>query len=162
VRYVQETNHIALRRLVIIWGAAYGETDVLLRAVGFALTGSDDTDPKVIDRANCVFAIDKGTEYDVFHLNNVQTDRITIRIWEQPRIDPRAVVVELHGDEVVVDETFTPKEEQDELTRQLLNALKPRHDKQTELSLGHADMDRVKRAWQYIYSHGCTGKQSPF
>jgi hypothetical protein len=37
--------------------------------------------------------------------------------------------------------------------------------------LGNADhcslrtrigVDRVKRAWDYVYSHGCIGKQSPF
>lgn len=38
--------------------AAHSEIDVFLRAVGFALTGSDDVDPKVVGgRANCVFAI---------------------------------------------------------------------------------------------------------
>ena len=54
---------------------ARAETDVFIRAVGFALTGSDDADPKVIgDRAKCVFAINN----DIFHLNNVHTDRIPI------------------------------------------------------------------------------------
>jgi len=24
------------------------------------------------------------------------------------------------------------------------------------------EVDRVKRAWEYIYSHGCVGKKSPF
>jgi hypothetical protein len=55
--------------------AAHAETDVFMRTVGFALTGSDDADPKVIgNRAKCVFAINN----DIFHLNNVHTDRITI------------------------------------------------------------------------------------
>ena len=31
-----------------------------------------------------------------------------------------------------------------------------------KLHLTTNDQDRVKRAWQYSYSHGCTGKQSPF
>jgi hypothetical protein len=34
--------------------------------------------------------------------------------------------------------------------------------KEHELRLDTNDTDRVKRAWQYIYSHGCSGKQSPF
>jgi len=29
---------------------------------------------------------------------------------------------------------------------------------QHELRLATNDEDGVKRAWQYIYSHGCTGK----
>ena len=37
--------------------AAHAETDVFMRTVGFALTGSDDADPKLIgDPAKCVFA----------------------------------------------------------------------------------------------------------
>ena len=32
--------------------------------------------------------------------------------------------------------------------------------KEHELHLNTNDQDRVKTAWQYIYSHGCTGKQS--
>jgi hypothetical protein len=48
------------------------ETDLMMRAVGFALTGRDDADPKVIDRASCVFAI----ENELFRLNNVYTDRL--------------------------------------------------------------------------------------
>jgi hypothetical protein len=36
------------------------ETDLFMRTVGFALTGRDDADPKVIgDRAKCVFAINR-------------------------------------------------------------------------------------------------------
>jgi hypothetical protein len=35
--------------------AAHAETDVFMRTVGFALTGSDDADTKVIgDRVKCV------------------------------------------------------------------------------------------------------------
>jgi hypothetical protein len=148
-----------LGALLLVSGAAHSETDVLLRAVGFALTGSDDADPKVIDRASCVFAIDKGDKNEVFHLNNVQTDRITIRI--QERAGMRLVVVGLHGDEVVVDETSTPKDEQARQNNEALNA-KPSHNKETQVDLGDTDLARVRRAWQYIYSHGCTGKQSPF
>jgi hypothetical protein len=46
-----------------------------MRAVGFALTGSDNAELKVIDRASCVFAV----KNDLFRLNNVYTDRIKIQ-----------------------------------------------------------------------------------
>src|SRR5262249_13836436 len=61
---------------------AHSEADVFMRAVGFAFTGGDDWEPKVVDRANCVF------EYqdDVFYLNNVQVDRISIQGWENQSI----------------------------------------------------------------------------
>ena len=53
--------------IVLLCGTTHSATDVFMRAVGFALTGSDDAEPQAIDRANCVFAY----KNDVFHLNNV-------------------------------------------------------------------------------------------
>jgi hypothetical protein len=79
------------------------------------------------------------------------------------------VTVELHGDEVVFEETTEPaKDDGSELTRQLRatipEAFKSHHNtyKEHELVLTTNDQDRVKRAWDYIYTHGCTGKRSPF
>jgi hypothetical protein len=65
--------------LVLACGAsAHGETDVFMRTVGFALTGNDNVEPKVIgNRASCVFAINN----DLFRLDNVHTDRITRWDW---------------------------------------------------------------------------------
>jgi hypothetical protein len=154
--------------LMLACGIARGETDVFMRAVGFALTGSDDADPKVVgDRANCVFAI----KNDVYHLNNVQTDRITIQGWQSQR--PwgleQWIAVGLHGDDVVFEETTEPPKDDDSQTMQQLRAaipemFKSHHNtyKEHELHLTTSDLDRVKRAWAYIYSHGCVGKKSPF
>ena len=84
---------------------AHAETDVFMRTVGFALTGRDDADPKVIgDRAKCVFAINN----DVFRLNNVHTDRITIQGWQRQQGLEQWVTVELYGDDVVFEETTEP------------------------------------------------------
>jgi hypothetical protein len=77
------------------------------------------------------------------------------------------VTVELHGDDVVFEETTEPlKDDGSETIRQLRvatpDAFTPHHNtyKEHELHLTTNDQDRVKTAWQYIYSHGCTGKQS--
>jgi hypothetical protein len=84
---------------------ARAETDVFMRAVGFALTGRDDADPKVIgDRAKCVFAINN----DIFRLNNVYADRIAIQGWQRQQGLEQWVTVELHGDDVVLEETTEP------------------------------------------------------
>ena len=132
-----------------------------MRAVSFALTG-DDADPKVIgDRTNCVFAI------DLFRLNNVQTDRITIQGWHRQRAwgPEQWVTVRLHGDDVVFEETIEPpKDDGSELVRQMRESspelFKSHHYTyvEYELHLMTTDQDRVKRAWQYIYGNGCTGK----
>ena len=124
--------------LLLMSGAAYSETDVFMHAVGFALSGSDYAEVKAIDRANCVFAY----QTDVFYLNNVQVDRISIQDWE---IKPgmKLINVGLHGDDVVVEHTTFDR-------------------KEYELRLLMGEVDRVKRAWEYIYSHGCVWKKSPF
>jgi hypothetical protein len=132
-------------------------------------------DPKVVGgRANCVFAITNARSSDsegVYHLNNVQTDRIRIQGWKRqwPAYLEQWIAVELNGDEVVFEKTTEPpKDDGSSLTRELRaihpDMFNPHHYtyKETELHLMTNDQDRVKRAWDYIYSHGCTGKRSPF
>ena len=143
---------------------AHAETDVFMRTVGFALTGSDDADPKVIgDRAKCVFAINN----DIFRLNNVHTDRITIQGWQRQQGLEQWVTVELYGDDVVFEETTEPLKDDGSGTIRQLRAAMPdaytsHHNtyKEHELHLTTNNQERVKTAWHYIYSHGCTGKQS--
>ena len=129
-----------------------------------ALTGSDDADPKVIgDRAKCVFAINN----DIFRLNNVHTDRITIQGWQRQQGLEQWVTVELYGDDVVFEETTEPLKDDGSGTIRQLRAAMPdaytsHHNtyKEHELHLTTNNQERVKTAWHYIYSHGCTGKQS--
>jgi hypothetical protein len=153
---------------LLISGAAHSETDVFMRAVGFALTGRDDVDPKVIgNRANCVFAI----KNNVYHLNNVHYDRIRFKAWQGQSSygSEKSITVEVHGDDVVFEETTKPVWGQaldpDSIRR--LQAVRPNfvqshHYTYKQLRLDTGDMDRVKRAWEYIYNHGCIGKKSPF
>jgi hypothetical protein len=151
--------------LLLISGAAYSEADVLMRAVGFALTGSDDAQPQTIDRASCVFAY----KNDVFHLNNVHVDSINMQGWENGFHD-KWINVDLHGDDVVVEHTTEPMS--DDVARLMGPGYRQTHPeafvshyekhKEYQLRLTTGDLDRVKRAWQYIYTHGCIGKKSPF
>jgi hypothetical protein len=124
------------------------ESDVFLQAVQFALTGSDNITIKSIERSTCTFRI----EYDLFHLSNVQVDRLVIQ---------RGLgftTVELHGSapiheqiDMFLDAGFTPP-------KGVTNVASNEH----KLNLMTDDSDRVTRAWQYIYSHGCVGQKSPF
>jgi hypothetical protein len=144
--------------------AARGEPDAFMSAVGFALTGSDEADPKAIgNRADCVFAINNG----LFRLNNVHPDRITIQAGHRqwPWGLEQWVTVGLHGDDVVFEETIgPPKDDGSDLMRQMREAspelFKSEHYTYTdhELYLMTSDQDRVKRSWQYVYSGGCIGK----
>jgi hypothetical protein len=125
----------------------HGETDVFMRAVGFALTGRDDAEPKAIDRANCVFAY----QDDVFYLNNVQTDRIQIQE------NQFGINVVLHGDDIVVEHGVVSTDPNGQSAK-----MHRENRKEYHLILKTDELDRMKRAWRYIYSHGCVGKKSPF
>ena len=140
------------------------ETDLLMRAVGFALTGSNDADVRVIgDRAGCVFAI----KNEVFRLNNVYADRIKIQGSQRQWLGvlEQRVTVELLGDEIVFEETVEPpKDDGSELSRKMRaespSMFEPHHYSYTrhEVHLATNDQDEVKRARQYVHSHGCAGK----
>jgi hypothetical protein len=140
---------------------------ILLKAVGFALTGTDNANVQIIDPPNCVFGI--GSE--VFHLNNVEIDRMPIQEFEEKTAYAvtRFVKIELHGDSTVYENTTQLQyDPQNEFLRILKEKspsdFEPKHVSSNEhmLRLQTVEKDRVIRAWQYIYSHGCSGKKSPF
>ena len=115
------------------------------------------------DRTDCVFAINN----EIFRLNNIHVDRIKIQGWnrQRPWGSEQWVTVVLPGDDVVFEETIEPpKDDGSELMRHMRELspelFKSQHYTLTkhELHLSTNDQDRVKRAWQYIYSNGCTGK----
>jgi hypothetical protein len=147
-------------------GPTQAETDVLIRTVGFALTGNDNAQPIVIDRVKCIFAI----EGDAFHLNNIRTDNLRIEAQERKGsfVPRRWVSVALHGDDIVFERTSTSLlDDGTEFMQQYKilhpDEFKPHHStaKDHTLVLNTADLDRVRRAWEYIYGLGCSGKTSP-
>ncbi len=153
--------------LLLLVQSVCAETDALMHAVRFALTGSDNADLKVIgDRANCVFAV----KNELFRLNNVYTDRIKIQGRQRQSFGAleQWVAVTLQGDGIVFEVTVDPpKDDGSELVRQMRvespEMFKSHHYTYThhELDLATNDQDGVKKAWQYVYSHGCTGKRIP-
>jgi hypothetical protein len=71
---------------VLIASPAIAEDDVLLQAVGFAITGSDDAKVLAVDRAKCIFRVESNylentspSRFGVFYLNNVQVDRLIMQ-----------------------------------------------------------------------------------
>jgi len=153
--------------LVFLLGcSAWAESDLFLRSVGLALTGTDNADLKVIDRASCVFAI----KNELFHLNNVYTDRIKVEGWQEQRFGKReqGTRVVLQGGETVFETIVeSPKDDGSELMQHMRaespEMFQPHHYKytQTELRLSSNNQQGVKGAWQYIYAHGCTGGRAP-
>ena len=147
---------------------AYARDDVLLRAVGFAITGNDNTKVIEIDRVNCVFGVDGET----FFLNNVEVDRLRIKDWVRKSVfgQEHFVTVALHGRKTVYEVTTQVTE--DSIDKGLAEAIKKRNptfftrryhnSKQHTLTLKTDEFDRVERAWRYIYTNGCSGAKSPF
>jgi hypothetical protein len=157
--------------------------DTLLKAVGFALTGSDDAKVRVIKRADCVFEIvhpnvlpnSGGISAEVFHLNNVHVERIAIqgRVQKNTFGETRTVTVDLHGEDVMYEEIReagntrgVPNEILEDIRRSpggpewfVKHVNKSNGAK---LTLYTSETERVERAWQYIYANGCVGKKSPF
>jgi hypothetical protein len=89
-------------------------------------------------RANCVFA----TNNDLFWLNNVHTDRITIQGWhhQRPWGLEQWVTVRSYGDDVIFEKTFEPPQDDgSELSRQMHKSspqlFEPRHYTYVEYEL---------------------------
>ena len=97
---------LAVYNGLVAISANAGEPDVFMRAVGFALTGSDNADPKAINRANCTFKLND----EIFRLNNLHTDRLEIKGWQQKTAygTRQWVTVSLHGDDIVYETTHKP------------------------------------------------------
>jgi len=150
---------------------AFAQMSTFMNAVAFALTGSDTAAVRVIDQANCVFMINAKIEGgrlvgEVFHLNNVQTDRISVQPWQN--IAGRWVEVALRGSSIVYEYTGAYEidsassvmtKEQQETFQEMV---RPRRSDSFVIKLYTTETDRITRAYQYIYSNGCKGSKSAF
>lgn len=133
-----------------------------MQAVAFALTGSDNAEVTPIARADCVFRNGKFTYY----LNNIHVDRVRFQKWRNG-FGLEWVFVQLRGDDTVV-EYIAEGMDLDDYNRPLLKTrpdlFEDRLVKKAEwkLEIETDEFDRVIRAWEYVYAHGCIGKTSPF
>jgi hypothetical protein len=130
--------------------------DPFLAAARFALTGTDDADLVVIDRADCVFEIrfstppPPGYGYERFYLNNVDVSRITFTVLRW-RDRPPTVQVDIRG-EGMVHETVAHGAGLPDVMAS---------DSTRSIDLG-PEIERAKHAWQYLYAHGCHGRKGAF
>ncbi len=130
--------------------------DPFLAAARFALTGTDDTDLVVVDRADCVFEIrfsvppPPGYGYERFYLNNVDVSRITFTTLHW-RDRPPTVQVDIRG-EGTVHETVAHGAGVPDIWAK---------ESSRTIGLG-PEIERAKRAWQYLYAHGCHGRKGAF
>jgi hypothetical protein len=149
--------------LLLTCGAAPSATvaddDVLLKAINFALTGSDRTTYTFEDRSACVVRwIHPSTKDDVkavdtFFLNNIDLTRAA---WQEMEAKSpifgvsRSIRVVLHGESVIRENGFIPQTSQDLTANDVT------------LDLQTTEKDRLVRAWRYIYAHGCKSAHSSY
>jgi hypothetical protein len=137
---------------------AAGADAVLLKAINFALTGSDRIAYVFTNRAACVVswshpsAEDGVQAIDTFFLNQIDATRTTVQVLTsttQFGVEKLARVV-LHGETAIRENSFSP----------------PRGIALTgndvTLDLPTSEYDRLGRAWYYIYSHGCKSTHSSY
>ena len=123
-------GHCSLALRVFAFGVVFfqgcpvwAESDVFMRMVGYALTGSDNSDTRAIgDRVNCVFAI----KNELFRLNNVYADRINIRPFQPRRGDPAVwITLTLQGNGIVFEQTIEPPKDDGSEAMQRMRADNP-------------------------------------
>ena len=124
-----------------------------LKALAFLLYGKEAREVLFSDRRNCVVtrkdvASKDGHWKELLYLNNVDRERSTIRVAARSgRPSEQIVEIVLRG-ESVFEETSLPSD---------------KHSiSEYVIVLGTDEIDRVGRAWDYVYSHGCTTRKSSF
>lgn len=132
--------------------------DVLLKAINFALTGSDRTTYSFTDRGACSVswkrpsAQDGVDAVDAFYINSIDVSRAA---WQEMESKTpvfgtsRFIRVELLGETVIRSNGFIP-------------ASTTLSTNDVTLDLNTSERDRLIRAWRYIYAHGCKSARSSY
>lgn len=167
-----QSRPIAAAVIVLLFGMSSARADestareptpqtddsTLLRAINFALTGSDSITYVFADRAKCIVSRTHDSSkspvqaIETFYLDNVDASRITFfRLQPTSARNAEAFLrVELHGETVIRENTFAP------------TALPATTVTDATLDLHTSEYARVTRAWKYIYAHGCQSAKSSF
>jgi len=139
------------------------DDEVLLKAVAYVLTGDDVGPVGVVDRPNCVFEFDHNfggpSLHEIAHLNNVDRTRSKIqRITTGDRSQP-GVKITLRGEQVIEFPPIPPSDLGDGF---VVTGSPAKFASEETIVLRTDESQRVLRAWDYIYSHGCKGRASAF
>jgi hypothetical protein len=136
--------------------------DLFRTSLAYLLTGDDLGKIRVVDRAQCIVEVrhriwqDAPDLVSLIHLNNVDRTRSSIlAISDVPK---NRVDITLRG-ESVVDYLAKPRFKlgQREFPEQ------PAHSASEDtISLYTDEVERVRGAWDYVYSHGCKGSKGSF
>lgn len=132
--------------------ASIADGDAFLKAVTFALMGSDASPPTVVNREDCIFQVVTGKNVETYHLNNVDPSRtrFTRMMLRNPDGPPTNITnVDIYGEDTVYESGSAGGWSSTQL-------------KSKTLVVRTEESDRLIRAWKFIYENGCKGKASSF
>jgi hypothetical protein len=149
----------------IAGGVAVAESDVLLQAVSFAVTGSDANKVIIIDLPQCIFRV----KDDTYYFNNMFTDRISFQNLHNQR-GSVWTNVDLHGKKKVIEHYSPPVpftgSELDQEMKKIPGYFNPAGHTSSAtdetIRVDTRESERLVKAWQYIFANGCKGITSPF
>lgn len=136
---------------------AFAATDPLLAAATFAVTGLDSAITYFSDRKNCI--IEYKTEFngwsnkEEFYLNNIDFSRLLIEKlgktndYPYPHTDVSIFGNDIVHDRISINANFPDKRES---------------GKYYKIRMGTSEIDRLVRAWKYVYANGCKSAHSLF
>ena len=140
---------------------ANAQSPALLKAISFALTGSDSSNFEFSDASQCVVhrAVSSahGHGEEVYYLNNVDPSRSLFTQYTQKypsyAMSQSFSTVELHGEGTVYEYHWITD-------RPVYDGTMKTADH--ELTVYTSEHSRLIRAWKYIYSHGCPAAKSSY
>lgn len=149
-------------------GPVRPDRDVMLKAINFALTGSDAISYDFEGASNCQVIRETAKDSDewhsieVFHLDNIDASRIVLNKYQLKYTDRIEdwVDIELHGEDVVREDRAT-RTHVYQYSHETVHE-GPTKQNDYKYKLQTKEYDRLVRAWQYIYAHGCKSATSSF
>lgn len=163
---------IAFYGAVFLAGHTASQPDPYTEALGFAVTGRENADVKVIDWSTCAFEADGA----VIRIGDIDRSRLAFAIREtMTGWGPvRRVTVTLHGDVPVYERIDKGLDEEgpwdDEAVRMLKRIVKERNPelfrdrkvaaRDHTLTLATTDIERVRQDWTTVM-RGCVPRRSP-
>jgi hypothetical protein len=162
-----ESSQRLLAESSVIGRGAGGHSDggqapvsLFRESIAYLLTGDDLGSVRVVNAAQCSVEVrhrvwpDAPELVSVIHLNNVDRNLSSIRPF--PDVPRNRVDITLRGN-TVIDYLARPA-----YTRgsQKMPAVPAHSAPEATITLYTDDVSRVRDAWDYIYSHGCKGRDS--
>ena len=129
-------------------------------SIAYLLTGDDLGSVRVVNGAQCVVEVrhrvwpDAPELVSVIHLNNVDRNLSSIRAFQD--VPRNRVDITLRGN-TVIDYLARPAYTHGS---QSIAAMPAHSAPEATITLYTDDLSRVHNAWDYIYAHGCKGRDS--